>query len=144
MTKLWHLLISKKMSYTNACISTLMRVNSLLYVNNILFVGNDVGLFRETKQILSDIFEMKDLGKASLYSTYKFIETCLVICWVFLKKHMMIVSLESLMNSCSLLEDKFSKSHRPKMILRKKQWNKFLLHLQKKAWFTHKSTLDLI
>lgn len=39
----------------------------VLYVNDILLVINDVGLFNETKQILSKTFWMKDLGETSFF-----------------------------------------------------------------------------
>ena len=37
----------------------------VLYVGNVLLATNDLNLLRDTKQFLSNTFEMKDLGNAS-------------------------------------------------------------------------------
>ena len=37
----------------------------VLYVNNMLLATNDLNLLRDTKQFLSNTFEMNDLGNAS-------------------------------------------------------------------------------
>jgi len=37
----------------------------ILYVDDILLPANDLGILRETKDFLSNNFEMKDMGKAS-------------------------------------------------------------------------------
>lgn len=42
-------------------------ISLVFYVDGILLVINDVGLFNETKQILSKTFWMKDLGEASFF-----------------------------------------------------------------------------
>jgi len=36
----------------------------ILYVEDILLASNDIGLLHETKKLLSNKFEMKDLGDA--------------------------------------------------------------------------------
>jgi len=36
----------------------------ILYVDNILFATNDLGLLSETKKLLSNRFERKDMGEA--------------------------------------------------------------------------------
>lgn len=39
----------------------------IFYVDDILFATNDLGIFHETKQLLSKQFDMKDLREASLF-----------------------------------------------------------------------------
>jgi hypothetical protein len=47
----------------------------VLYVDDILLASNDLGFLHETKQFLSQNFEMKDLGEASYVISIEFTET---------------------------------------------------------------------
>lgn len=51
----------------------------VVYVDDSLFASNDTSLLNETKLMLYETFEMKDLDKASLCLVLRFIETCFVV-----------------------------------------------------------------
>ncbi|RDX72305.1 hypothetical protein CR513_48236, partial [Mucuna pruriens] len=44
----------------------------ILYIDDILLASSDISLLHATKRFLTKNFEMKDLGKASLYWVFKY------------------------------------------------------------------------
>lgn len=63
----------------------------ILYVDDILLARSDIGLLNETKQLLSKEFDMKTLVMQLLFLAFRSIGIVHVVCWVFLKGHILIV-----------------------------------------------------
>jgi Reverse transcriptase (RNA-dependent DNA polymerase) len=55
----------------------------ILYVDDILLIGNDISIFYSVKSLLSRVFSMKDLGKA----------TYILSIWIFHKRSKKLIDL---------------------------------------------------
>ena len=58
----------------------------MLYIDDILLVTNDIDLLAETKKMLCNHFDMKDLGDASFFLGIKLFKIGLIMCCIFLKE----------------------------------------------------------
>ena len=109
----------------------------VLYVDDILLATNDIGMLHETKRFLSKKFEMKDLGDASFVLGIQIHrDQPRGILGLSQKSYIEKILKRFGMHDCKPGDtpiakgDKFSLSHAPRIILRFRRCNRFLMHQQ--------------
>lgn len=113
-TRLWHCSVLRKDHYISQKFSRSKFTIFIFYVVDVLLTSNGIGFLQETKRMLFETFEMKDLYKASFVLGSEIHKTDIVDYWVYHRRLTLNLVLNSMDNNHQvkllLKRDRFSKS----------------------------------